>query len=56
MLACDGRSLDLSEVDFGDWLSLNNRTIIICSNQEYEYSICDKSLSIMDYLILLVFS
>ncbi|MFN5705792.1 MAG: ATP-binding cassette domain-containing protein [bacterium] len=28
---------------------LSNRTIIICSNQEYEYSICDKSLSIMDY-------
>lgn len=28
---------------------LGNRTIIICSNQEYEYSICDKSLSIMDY-------
>lgn len=28
---------------------LNKRTIIICSNQEYEYSICDKSISIMDY-------
>ena len=28
MLACDGRSLDLSEVDFGDWLSFNNRTIM----------------------------
>lgn len=28
---------------------LGDRTIIICSNQEYEYSICDKSLSIMDY-------
>ena len=26
-----------------------NRTLIICSNQEYEYEICDKSLSIMDY-------
>lgn len=29
MLACNGRSLDLSEVDFGDWLSLNNCTIMI---------------------------
>jgi ABC-type multidrug transport system ATPase subunit len=28
---------------------LSDRTIIICSNQEYEYSICDKSLSIMDF-------
>ena len=26
-----------------------NRTLIICSNQEYEYEICDKSISIMDY-------
>ncbi len=25
------------------------RTLIICSNQEYEYEICDKYLSIMDY-------
>ena len=28
MLECDGRSLDLSEIVFGDWLSLNNRTIM----------------------------
>lgn len=28
---------------------IGNRTLIICSNQEYEYEICDKSLSIMDY-------
>jgi ABC-type multidrug transport system ATPase subunit len=28
---------------------VTNRTLIICSNQEYEYEICDKSLSIMDY-------
>jgi ABC-type multidrug transport system ATPase subunit len=28
---------------------LANRTIIICSNQEYEYNICDMSLSIMDF-------
>lgn len=26
-----------------------NRTLIICSNQEYEYEICDKTISIMDY-------
>lgn len=26
-----------------------DRTLIICSNQEYEYEICDKSISIMDY-------
>lgn len=26
-----------------------DRTLIICSNQEYEYEICDKYLSIMDY-------
>lgn len=26
-----------------------NRTLIICSNQEYEYEICNKSISIMDY-------
>ncbi len=25
------------------------RTLIICSNQEYEYEICDKFISIMDY-------
>lgn len=28
---------------------LNDRTVIICSNQEYEYNMCDKSISIMDY-------
>ncbi len=28
---------------------IENRTLIICSNQEYEYKICDKTLSIMDY-------
>lgn len=28
---------------------LNNRSIIICSNQEYEYELCDKSISITDY-------
>lgn len=28
---------------------LDNRTIIICSNQEYEYTICDKHLNILDY-------
>lgn len=28
---------------------LNNRTLIICSNQEYEYSMCDSTISIMDY-------
>lgn len=28
---------------------VENRTLIVCSNQEYEYEICDKSLSIMDY-------
>jgi ABC-type multidrug transport system ATPase subunit len=28
---------------------LGNRTLLICSNQEYEYEICDKSISILDY-------
>ncbi len=26
-----------------------HRTLIVCSNQEYEYEFCDKSISIMDY-------
>ncbi len=28
---------------------LGGRTLIVCSNQEYEYEICDKSISILDY-------
>jgi ABC-type multidrug transport system ATPase subunit len=28
---------------------LGNRTLLICSNQEYEYEICDKSISMLDY-------
>lgn len=28
---------------------LGDRTLIVCSNQEYEYEICDKSISILDY-------
>lgn len=28
---------------------INTRTLLICSNQEYEYEICNKSISILDY-------
>ncbi len=28
---------------------LGDRTLIVCSNQEYEYEICDKSISLLDY-------
>lgn len=28
---------------------LGNRSLLVCSNQEYEYEICDKSISILDY-------
>ena len=30
---------------------LSNRTLIVCSNQEYEYSMCTKSVHVMDYKI-----
>lgn len=28
---------------------IDSRTLVVCSNQDYEYKICDKSLSIMEY-------
>lgn len=28
---------------------LGNRTLIVCSNQEYEYEMCNEQLSILDY-------
>ncbi len=28
---------------------LGNRTLIVCSNQEYEYEMCNQHLSILDY-------